>query len=75
MGFSYFWVAARALTAVQKVKITETRLYLNIIDQYRQHVRIIKPDNFPWPFFIVAKFFDHGVSDCWLGSKVCVKNR
>ena len=35
MGFSDFWIAARALTAVQKVKIAQTRLYLIIIVQYR----------------------------------------
>ena len=46
MGFSGFWIAARALTAVQKVKIAETRLYLIIIVQYRQHVLIIQLDNF-----------------------------
>ena len=46
MGFSDFWIAARALTVVQKVKIAETRLYLIIIVQYRQHVLVIQLDNF-----------------------------
>jgi hypothetical protein len=43
-GFSGFWIAASALTAVQKVKIAETRLYSIIIVQYRQDVLMIKLD-------------------------------
>jgi hypothetical protein len=45
-GFSGFWIAARALTAAQKVKIAEARLYLILVVQYRQHDLIIQLDNF-----------------------------
>ena len=51
MGFSDFWIVARALTAVQKVKIAETRLYL-IIVQRCQQVLIMELDNFLWLSFI-----------------------
>jgi hypothetical protein len=46
MGFSGFWIAASALTAVQKVKIAENRQLCLIIVQRRRHFLIIERDNF-----------------------------